>query len=124
MNFTKTLALVSAGVFSASASASYTQYTVLNSTSGHIDLTFHQIACSEHYIKNIGAFELKADKEKRGICLLYQITGTLNIDGYKIPLKYTSSGTSYGQFVIMAKKTESSWSAKIASAPVMDGYQK
>jgi hypothetical protein len=111
-----------ASLSSFATQASYTKYTVLNSTEGNANLSFHQAACSTHNLNNVGAFDKLVDDESRGICLLKSISGTLHIDGHDIPLSYNSSGTSYGQFVIIGYNYNGIWSAKIVSADVNDGF--
>ncbi|PSV29239.1 hypothetical protein [Photobacterium sp. GB-72] len=119
------LAILPFLLFSAPSFA-YTKYTVLNSTSGTVDyLIFKQMSglfCGEHYIDNLTPWSLTPDSDGRGACLLKSIQGILHIDGEDIPLEYHSSGTSYGQFVIVSKRVDNKVTAKIVSADILGNY--
>ncbi|PQJ61842.1 hypothetical protein [Photobacterium angustum] len=111
-------------LFSAPSFA-YTKYTVLNSTSGTVDsLVFSQMTslCGTHYLDNLTPLSLTSDTNSRGACLLTDIKGTLHIDGEDIPLEYHSSGTSYGQFVIVSKCVDHKMAAKIVYADILGNY--
>ena len=104
-------------------SFAYTKYAVLNSTTGTIDsLTFREESsfCHPHHLTHIGPWSLKIDLSRRGVCLVDKISGTLRMDdGTTIPLSYKSVGTSYGQYIIIAKRANNKWYAKITPADVL-----
>ena len=110
-------------LFSAPSFAAYTNYTVLNSIPGTVDLVLEWPFCEQHFLGEIQPSELRQDNVTRGVCMLARIDGAIHMDdGVVVPLKYRSPGTTYGQFIVVAKQEEGKWSGKIMPFDDLDGF--
>ncbi|KJG36202.1 hypothetical protein UA32_17430 [Photobacterium angustum] len=110
-------------LFAAPSFAEYTNYTVLNSTPGTVDLVLEGPFCEQHFLGEIQPSELRQDNVTRGICMLARIDGAIHMDnGVVVPLKYRSAGTTYGQFIVVAKQEDGKWNGKIMPFDDLDGF--